>query len=80
MQAKCPFCETGCEQCSGGYTDVRMATGNLFTRHCPDCGRDNGGYIVEEGRSLPARSRWEPGICVWCKGTNVEWLEIGEVG
>ena len=76
MKAKCPYCTDGCPSCESGWMEVRFASGDVFTRYCPDCGFENGGRVAAYG--LP-----DPGPCVQCNGTNVEWalvftLEEGE--
>ncbi len=74
MKAKCPFCESGCEKCTDGYTEASFASGTIWTRHCNACEEDNGGSI-REGEEPP---KHKPGNCVWCESTDVVWLKIGD--
>lgn len=56
--------------------EVKFASGKLYTQECTDeiCGRQNGGYILEEGKELPCNTR----PCVSC-GAKVRWLYVGEM-
>jgi hypothetical protein len=78
VKAKCPYCKNGCEKCDGGYNKASMATGKIYTRHCNDCGEDNGGRIAA-AFVLPPHQWNPPDPCVWCHSPNVEWLLVGEV-
>lgn len=74
MKAKCPNCEKGCEKCKDGFIEVSIAKGKLFTRHCDDCGFDNGGRVVPEGKDPP---EGKPAPCVMCKSQNTRWMDTG---
>lgn len=73
MEAKCPYCEEGCEKCEDGTLEVKMAEGALYTIKCQDpvCGFENGGRIVGPGLPpLPPEGLTDWGStleCVMCE-------------
>ena len=75
MKAKCPYCAEGCDRCQGGFTEVTFADGDVFTRHCNGCGKDNGGRIAAEFLKPP--EQWaKPSPCVWCGSADMEWRKV----
>ncbi len=76
MEAKCPYCEDGCDKCEGGTTTVTFASGYVFTRACqdPQCGFKNGGRITK----LRVAPNDSSGKCVWC-GADTEWEYSGDM-
>ena len=79
LKAKCPECETGCDACKDGYTDVSFASGEFYTLKCTssECGFENGGRIVND--DLPPLSvSLGPMTCVICK-EPATWFYLGEV-
>jgi hypothetical protein len=74
MKAKCPYCDSGCSQCKGGFIEVGFLKGRVFTRHCEDCGFDNGGRVVEHGDSPPEK---KPEPCVRCGSEKMSWEDTG---
>jgi hypothetical protein len=84
MQAKCPHCfaQRDCDKCTNGYIEVEFAQGYLYTRKCQsvECGYENGGYIVEQGRPTgpDGEPPSPPGICVLCKEPCL-WKFLGAI-
>lgn len=79
MPAMCPHCGgKGCEVCKGtGKIEVGFASGAFYTRLCtnPECGFENGGRIVKEGKSLEDVEK----KCVRCGKDTVVWKFLGQV-
>lgn len=42
---------------------------SVYTRHCDDCGSDNGWHLEHADCPLP----WTAGRCFYCGGQNVRW-------
>ena len=76
MKAKCPYCTEGCDRCQGGYVDVVLASGQVWTQHCDACGEDNGGRIACE-EMLPPDQWKPPKPCVFCGSARTRWLDTG---
>jgi hypothetical protein len=74
MKAKCPYCEKGCDKCKEGYIEVSFTKGKIYTRHCDDCGFDNGGRIVPSEYPRPTEKLYP---CVNCGSEKVRWLDTG---
>lgn len=85
MEAKCPFCDNGCDKCDGGKIDVRHAEGALFTIKCMNimCGFENGTRVVAPNLPpLPPEGLDERGNvleCILCEHA-AEWDLIGWSG
>ena len=76
MNALCPCCGgNGCRNCDeSGYRPVGVKAGSMWTRHCDECGEDNGGRI-EDRTVQPIEAL---GRCVFCKGGPVTWKYVCE--
>lgn len=75
MKARCPHCGgSGCSSCDGGYIEVRMKAGDLYTEECTECGFENGGSIADRGK-MPTKRELYP--CVMCGG-ETKWTLVEE--
>jgi hypothetical protein len=77
MKAKCPHCRNGCEKCDGGYFEASIAVGDWYTRHCNQCGFDNGCRVATE--FMPPFAEWaKPNPCIYCKNEDMQWLLVAK--
>jgi len=75
MQAKCPYCDSGCKCCNDGFFETPFADGPIFVRSCvtEDCGFAQGAQIL--GPDFPPLSK-ECRPCSFC-GADTVWELYG---
>lgn len=76
MKAKCPHCNSGCDKCQDGYTEVSFPSGpgvKFWRKVCKDCGGIAGGCFSGPGLPDPKVSAYA--ICPDCDGSNIDLVE-----
>lgn len=80
MKARCPYCDSGCDQCKDGLREVRLATpdeGHYHSMICNQCGGHSGGRLHGKDFPLPERPD-QHALCPNCRSHDLRFSPCPE--